>query len=322
MPKKLSIDSLSSEITTVRELLLSACKYGDFIGEMQLEHRLLKLTKKLEHLKEDSIGDNSASVALFFGGQPVLGSKGIAAEFAGLALGQFQNLIEKVFANNAASGLEERRRVSFGARSKLMVTDLARGSFGFILDEMSLQTQIESSELSQIIGKATFLIRDTAAQDEAVFEALLEDLEPNTLIALKGFFSNLDSSKATIRVVEKDLDFTLDGASIQRAKIRTAATSIKEKTNEIEGTLVGFLPEHRKFELQDKTGKLFYGATTQEAVDQFTQETETAVGRQCLARVIIKTVVPLNRLPKEAFRLVEFIRFGSAPRKSCSSSGK
>lgn len=310
MPKKLNIDSLSSEITAVKELLSSAQQSGDIVGEMQLEHRLRELSLKVEFLKSDTIADNSASVALFFGGQPVLGSKGIAAEFAGLALEQFQNLIAKVFASNEVGALGERGKVPFKANSELMVTGLARGSFGFVLDEMSDQTQLESSQLSQVIDKASFLLRDTAAQDEAVFEALLEELEPRTLIALKEFFSNLDSSKATIRVVEKDLDFILDGPAIHRAKIRTEATSIEEKTSDIEGMLVGFLPEHRKFELQDKTGQLYYGSATKEAVDQFVKATDTVIGKHCLIRVTIKTVAPLNRPPREIVRLLEFLRFG------------
>ena len=105
MPKKLSINSLSSEITTLNELLSSARQSGDIVGEMQLEHRVGELSNKLETLKDQTLADNSASVALFFGGQPVLGSKGIAAEFAGVALEQFQNLIAKVFAKNELGDL-------------------------------------------------------------------------------------------------------------------------------------------------------------------------------------------------------------------------
>ncbi|MEJ6475985.1 hypothetical protein [Pseudoalteromonas piscicida] len=310
MSKKLNIDSLSSEINTVKELLNSAKQSGDIVGEMQLEHRLKELSLKLESLQNDTILDNSASVALFFGGQPVLGSKGIAAEFAGLALEQFQNLIAKVFASNEAGALGERGKVPFKANSELMVTGLARGSFGFVLDEMTDQMQLESSQLSHVLDKASILLRDTAAQDEAVFETLLEELEPRTLIALKEFFSNLDSNKATIRVVERDLDFILDGPAIHRAKIRTEATSIEEKTSDIDGVLVGFLPEHRKFELQDKTGQLYYGSATTEAVEQFVKATDTVIGKPCLIRVTIKTLAPLNRPPREVIRLLEFLRFG------------
>ncbi len=294
MPKKLTIDSLSSEITTVKGLLASARQYGDIVGELQLEHRVKKLTSKFEMLKENSLKDNSASVALFFGGKPVLGSKGIAAEFAGTALEQFQNLIAKTFATNEVGELGARGKIPFKAQSKLMVTGLARGSFGFVLDEMSEQIEMESSELTHIIDKATHLLRDTAAQDEAVFESLLEDLDSRTLLALRDFFSNLDSNKATLRVVEKDLDIILDNSAIHRGKIRTEAISIEEKTTEIEGVLVGFLPEHKKFEIRDELGNIIYGSATTESVDQFEKANEVVIGKQCLVKVTIKTVSPLN----------------------------
>jgi len=310
MPKKLNIDSLSAEITTLNELLLSARKSGDFVGEMQLEHRISELSSKLKSLREETVLDNSASVALFFGGQPVLGSKGIAVEFAGTVLELFQNLIAKVFANNEVGDLGERGKVPFKANSELMVTGLARGSFGFVLDEMSDQIQLESSQLSHVIDKAALLMRDSAAQDDAVFESILEELEPRTLIALRDLFSNLDSNKATIRVVEKDLDFTLDSSSIHRAKVRTEATSIEESNDEIEGILLGFLPEHRKFELADRTGKLFYGTASKEAVEQFIKATDSVIGKKCLIKITIKTVAPLNRPPRDVIRLIEFLRFG------------
>lgn len=309
MPKKLSIDSLSSEITTVSELLNSAKSSNDIVGELQLEHRLKILTEQLNELKENRLNDNNASVALFFGGKPVLGSKGIAAEFAGLALEQFQNLISKTFATCEVGELGERGKIPFKAQSELMITGLARGSFGFVLDEMSDQTEIEASELSHVINKATYLIRDTAAQDDAVFEIMIEELDPRTLIALRDFFSNLDTSEATLRVVEKNTDILLDSSAIHRGKIRTEATTIEEKTTEIPGILVGFLPEHRKFEMRTNDGNLIYGSATKEAVEQFEKASETVIGKSCLTKVTIKTVSPLNRPSREVIRLIEFLRF-------------
>lgn len=308
MPKKLSIDSLSSELATLQGLLVSAQEAGDIVGEMQFEHRIKELAGKLRNLHETASADTNASVALFFGGQPVVGSKGISAEFAGVALEQFQTLIAKVFASNEVGELGKRGTVPFKPNSELMVTGLARGSFGFVLDEMNEQEEIEPSQLSRVIDKATVLLRDSAAQDDAVFESHLEELDPRTLIALRDFFTNLDSSKATIRVVENELDFTLDGPSIRRAKIRTDATDIAEKTTEIEGTLIGFLPEHRKFELSDPvTGKIYYGSASKEAVEQYTKIHEPVIGKKCLIRVSIKTVAPLNRPSKEVIRLEEFL---------------
>ncbi|VAW84862.1 hypothetical protein MNBD_GAMMA16-1405 [hydrothermal vent metagenome] len=126
---------------------------------------------------------------------------------------------------------------------------------------------------------------------------------------MRDFFSNLDSNKATLRVVEKNLDIILDNSAVHRGKIRTEAISIKEKTTEIEGVLVGFLPEHKKFEIRDELGNIIYGSATTEAVDQFKKAIEVVIGKQCLVKVTIKTVSPLNRPPKKVVRLIEFLRF-------------
>lgn len=309
MPKKLTIDSLSAELTSVSNLLESAKKSGDIVGEMQLEYRLEKLTNQLQILKEHTLQDNSASVAIFFGGKPVLGSKGIAAGFAGKALEQFQNLVSKTFAVSEIGQLGTRGKVPFKAQSELMVTGLARGSFGFVLDEMSEQTELEVSELSRVIDKATRILRDTAAQDEAVFENLVDELDTRTLLALKDIFINLDSNAATIRVVEGDLDIVLDSAAIYRGKMRTEATSIEEDTTEVSGVLEGLLPEHRKFEIRDESGNLVYGSVTKEAVEQFEAASKSVIGKRCTASVTFKIIKPLNRPPREVARLIEFLNF-------------
>ena len=309
MPKKLSIDGLSAEITSVSELLISAKNAGDIVGEIQLKYRLDQLDNELKELKESMTNDNSASVALFFGGKPVLGSKGISADFAGTALEQFQNLVSKIFAENEVGQLGSRGKVPFKARSELMITGLARGSFGFILDEKSNQIELEASELTHVIDKATHLLRDIAAQDEAVFEGLIDELDTRTLLALKDMFSTLDSNEATLRVVENNLDIILDSAAIHRGKIRTEATSIEEKTSEISGILEGLLPEHQKFEIRDDSGNLIYGSTTKEAVEQFEKASKSVIGKHCLASVTVKTVIPLNRPPKEVVCVIEFLNF-------------
>ncbi|MCK9398168.1 MAG: hypothetical protein M0Q44_21595, partial [Methylobacter sp.] len=108
-------------------------------------------------------------------------------------------MVSKTFAKSEIGQLGTRGKVPFKAQSELMVTGLARGSFGFVLDEMSEQTELEASELSLVIDKATRLLRDAAAQDEAVFESLVDELDARTLLALKDMFFNLDSNAATIR---------------------------------------------------------------------------------------------------------------------------
>jgi hypothetical protein len=58
-----------------------------------------------------------------------------------------------------------------------------------------------------------------------------------------------------------------------------------------------------------KSGHLYYGSATKDAVDQFIKATATAIGKKCLIRVNIKTIAPLNRPPRETVRLLEFLYF-------------
>lgn len=55
MPNKLRIDSLSSEITTLNELLSSARQSGDIVGEMQLKYRISELAMQVKIVQRASV---------------------------------------------------------------------------------------------------------------------------------------------------------------------------------------------------------------------------------------------------------------------------
>ena len=106
MLRKLRLDGLRAELSLVQELLRQSLDAGDPVGELQYEHRRNIITKEIKELEETVT--TSASVTLFFGGRPVLGSKGIAAEFAGGALEKFQDLVTKTFAKAEIGQLGKR----------------------------------------------------------------------------------------------------------------------------------------------------------------------------------------------------------------------
>lgn len=315
MSKKLKIDSLRSEITSLEGLIESADTAGDFIGSLQLKSRFDCLMTELQALMTPTLDDNSASVAIFFGGKPVLGSKGISAEFAGEALDKFQALISKTFARAEQGQLGSRGKVPFKANSELMVTGLARGSFGFILDEMSNQVEIDRSPLNLIIDQAASIIENSAATDDTKFYEVATELDPRTLMALRDLFISLDSHKATMRVVEGTRDFIIDQHAVSRGRLRTEATSIDETNTELDGILIGFLPEHRKFEIKLSDGQIVFGSVTKEAVAQYqsaVSEQGNVMQSQCLAKVVIRKIKPINRPAKEVLKLTEFMQFQPA----------
>ncbi len=151
--------------------------------------------------------------------------------------------------------------------------------------------------LKELTAKVLMLLESSGSVDEEVFEHVAEDLDPRSLSALRDFFIDLDTSEATVRIVNDTKDMTMDAAAVHRARIRMEATQIDEEGGEISGTLLGFLPEHRRFELRpiDNPDDTIYGSASKEATEQFTETIHSgtpAIGEHCMVKVLMRTVRP------------------------------
>jgi hypothetical protein len=76
------------------------------------------------------------------------------------------------------------------------------------------------------------------------------------------------------------------------------------------GRLVGFLPEHRKFELKTDEDITIYGSVSKEAAQQFQALVNTGreiLGNHWSIRAMVRTVTPLNRPPRVIYHLVELL---------------
>lgn len=311
MPRKLTIDSLKAEAAGLRELLREAEAYGDTVGELQYKERLEDIAHELQGLAATE--SHQASIALFFSGKPVFGSRGIAAEFAGKLLESYQDIVSKTFARAEIGSLGERGRVPMKQSTDLMVTGLTHGSFGFVLEELSDQAELHDTALKEIVASVSDLLQHVSAESEVEFDTAAEDLDPRTLVALRDFFKGLDTSEAAVRFIEDDREFFLDEGAVHRGRMRTEATEIDEKPEVIEGILMGFLPDHRKFELREASGTTIYGTVSKEAAEQFVkavQYQEAVIGEPCEAEFIIREIRPLNRPARLTYRLIGFHKIG------------
>lgn len=307
MPRKLRMQGLQAELSSVNALLQSARETDDPVGEFQLEKRKVKIESELQTLVEHP--ENRASIALFFGGKPVLGSRGISAEFAGHMLENFQELVARKFAAAELGTLGGRGPIPMKQATDMMVTNLAKGSFGFVLDELSDQEEIDATALKVIVEEVVQTIEKVSSSNELDFEEVTEQLDPRLLISLKDFFVTLDSSEATIRLVDDLADISLDSMSVHRGRLRTEATSIDESDVTLDGVLVGFLPEHRKFEMLVE-GQMLYGSVSKDATEQYSQlvaRGENPERQTWKVRMKRRIVTPLNRPAREVNRLLEFL---------------
>jgi hypothetical protein len=311
MPRKLDLEALEAELAALSGLLAEAREVDDPVGVVQYEQRKQQLEAEIQSLREAQV--HQASLALYFGGDPVFGSRGIAADFAGKALERFQEIVGKQFAAADLGSLGQRGPVPLGAVSTLMVTGVTHGSFGFLLDELSEQSYMFDTALKEMVSEVLTIMECAGSADETAFEDAAETLDPRTLMALREFFVDLDSDSATVRLVDDTKDLALDAAAVHRARLRTEATEINEEDKELPGVLIGFLPDHRRFELRSGSGEVVYGSATKESAEQFMQAVYSgrpAIGKECVAKVTERTVRPLNRPPRLVYRLLEFVALG------------
>ena len=92
----LEFDALNADLAAVSSLLEQRSEDEDPIGHLQLTARKSELESELARLQQGH--ERSASIALYFGGRPVVGSRGILATFGGKMLDIYQDLVSKRFA--------------------------------------------------------------------------------------------------------------------------------------------------------------------------------------------------------------------------------
>jgi len=311
MPRKLKLDGLRVDLSAVEGLLKEAEEFNDLVGVLQYGIRRDELLKQIEEVSQTY--EPQASVALFFGGKPVLGSRGIMVDFAGAVLETFQEIISKRFAETESGHMGSRGPVPLSSNTNLMVTGIAKGSFGFILDELNDQTSLCDTSLKVVVDDVSKLIEHIAAPDEEDFEQATEELDKRTLKALREFFKSLDSQGATIRIVEGLREFSLDSHAIHRGRVRTEATSINEKEEPLAGVIMGFLPEHKTFELRLPDGEVIYGTASKDAAIEYAtylKTLEDPLNVEWQTHMQIREVTALRREPKVVYKLL-----GLSPKK-------
>src|SRR5262245_47168639 len=144
MTRTLERAGLQADLAAVEALLGQRTPDEDPVGWMQFQARAESIRQQLEALDEEL--DTAAAVALFFGGLPVVGSRGIQAEFGGKVLERFQDAVSTELAATQGT-VGTRGPIPLWARDQLLITGVARGSIGFVLEEAEPEGQLVDSPL-------------------------------------------------------------------------------------------------------------------------------------------------------------------------------
>lgn len=130
MPNRLIFEQLTAELATLNSLL-SNLAADDVLGRLGLQSRREEIQQELGALRANP--ETVASIALMFGGRPVLGSRGIEAAFASEVVAKFQDLVTNVWGTAEGADLPARGPVPDREQSQLHITSLLHGSGRFSL---------------------------------------------------------------------------------------------------------------------------------------------------------------------------------------------
>lgn len=314
MVRKLEMEALATDLASVRSLLSKRTPETDPIGFLQFSSRAAELELQLASL--DQTPTTKASLAVFFAGEPVLGSRGIRADFAGRAVNLFQELIAKQFATMERGAMAGVGPVPLRGNSDMLLTDVVRGSVGVVLEEADRNESLTESELSVAVRKVADDIQQTTAADATAFEELLGEVDDRYFAALSQLFKLFDDSHATVRLVESDHDVELDSLAIHRGRERTDAAITNDNDDVRLAGHLWLLPAARRFELK-VTGseETIQGTVSKEfAREQLERlRAENVVNRDWIVRLKMRTITRPSRAPQIRYTLLGLIEQMQAP---------
>jgi hypothetical protein len=184
---------------------------------------------------------------------------------------------------------------------------------GFVLEENSKNAQIVDTPIKKAIDDVTVIITQAAAESDEAFEASVETLDPRILVSLRDFFRALDDNDASVRIVEAERDERLNREAVRRARVRVEATEVEDNEfDNVDGELLGLLPEARKFEMKLlQSGKVIRGtvAATLAAswFELIEKPDEKLIGQLWRTKMRIREIRERNRPPRNLYTLLGLV---------------
>ncbi len=237
---------LLSEQGTLKKLI-SETSPGNVIGRMSLQARLRKVEEELKAYVGYS--PRVVNARLTFRGRPVVGSRGIYADFGTDAANTFAESVTRIGAGWRSS-LPASGRIPNAAEYQLLITGTATGSFGFQLEDAAQQPALEgqSTPVELAIKKVKEILEASVATDEELSEAIA-DTDRRALDSVQAFLKKMADSEAMCTLEFQGDEFRFrDPAQVRRSENRLSNDNIQENNVTLSGQFQGFLPNSRRAE--------------------------------------------------------------------------
>jgi hypothetical protein len=249
------------------------------------------------------LGSKEARTVLFFSGEPVQGSIGIDASFAGRVLEPFQSMVMADYADRWHGVVGSRGRRPGEAQSRLLLTGLPRGSFGLELARADNDELFEEGQLADTLAHVTRLVEAAGRSDED-FAVELDQTAPRVIQNLREFLEVIAKGKAGLRLESGDYRCSMNPIEANEAFNRVAATITRPEDVEMSGVFKGVLLESWKFDFVTEENHSVGGKID----ENLTEEQVVALNRQffnerCVASLLKTTVLFKNGRVRTTYTL-------------------
>ncbi len=225
---------------------LLAMMPGDaVISRMSLESERAKIAAELAAFTVPARWP--ATAYLTFNGDPVEGSRGIDAGFAHQALEKYEGAVASAGAS-LVGPLKGKGPIRNRENYRLLITNVATGSFGFEIEEANPTDGPDPSPTERGIAQVHTLLKTSASTDDDEDDTIAT-VHPRVLSNVHGFLKIVADNQATCSLAFNGDRFRFrDTAQVRKSLDILNPTNIRMEQREYLGSFLGYLPESRRAE--------------------------------------------------------------------------
>ncbi len=235
--------NLRSELTHL-DSMLARIPPENVIDRIGLQGRRQQVVEELAGF--DDVRTEFEPTRLTFRGTPVIGEQGIMAGFGTKIVGLFNNTIEAMGASSQQQ-LGSRGVIPSVDNYGMMITGVARGSFGFQLERASDQLILvaEADPVAEAVDRVKTIMEATLMTDDELAETLV-DTDPRVIKDIREFLEELVENEATCAIESKRREFSFKNVDqIRRSVARLQEDNVVQRVVTLGGKFIGYLPDSR-----------------------------------------------------------------------------
>ena len=294
-------ERLQAELFSLNALLHSAPQ--DPLATPLMRSRVEEIEAEIRSLPAPAKSRPEAE--LFFEDGPAIGSEGIEITFASDVLESYQNMVTNHYSAKVYGSLRRSGARRKEAETRLYLTALPRGSFGFQLSQPYTPELFAAQNMVVALSDISGLVEATAESDEA-FEAALTSFDSRVFRPLKRFITTIHAGGGACRLLtgEKQTNLSVEKITAAYDRISAAVTDDEEIT--MSGTFGGFHAISGDFEFQPDVGRLIHGGLDEQLNDaKIAKLTQQFFQRRCIAKMTMTTVSSRTGNKKPTYELVD-----------------